>query len=116
MPSALPRHHPNPNPNPNPNADPNPNPNPHPHPNPTFHTRTTALFFTPELLAPLVHGAGLHVESMRYDRRLAVNRATQERMYPNLLLLLGLGLGLGLATAPRRSACTLTLTLTLTQP
>ena len=46
-----------------------------------FLTRTTALFFTPELLAPLLHGVGLHVDQMRYDRRLAVNRATQERMY-----------------------------------
>ena len=46
-----------------------------------FNTRTTALFFTPELLAPLLHDVGLHVDSMRYDRRLAVNRATQERMY-----------------------------------
>jgi len=42
---------------------------------------TTALFFTPELLSPLVHGAGFRVDEMRYDRRLAVNRATQERMY-----------------------------------
>ena len=46
-----------------------------------FNTRTTALFFTPELLSPLLHLVGLSVEQMRYDRRLAVNRATQERMY-----------------------------------
>ena len=42
---------------------------------------TTALFFTPELLAPLLDRAGFRVHEMRYDRRLAVNRATRERMY-----------------------------------
>ena len=42
---------------------------------------TTALFFTPERLAPLARGAGFGVDDARYDRRLAVNRATRTRMY-----------------------------------
>ena len=37
---------------------------------------------TPERLAPLARAAGFEgAESARYDRRLAVNRATQTRMY-----------------------------------
>ena len=41
----------------------------------------TALFFTTEAVRELTEAAGLRVESVRYDRRLTVNRASKTQMH-----------------------------------
>jgi tRNAThr (cytosine32-N3)-methyltransferase len=42
---------------------------------------TTAYFFTTEVVRALSEDAGLEVVSLRYDRRLVINRATRTRMH-----------------------------------
>lgn len=42
---------------------------------------TTAFFFTTEAVAALAAQAGLVVEQLAYDKRMAVNRATKTRMH-----------------------------------